>query len=79
MRMRKKRKTSDWTPQRIKQLRSLLGESQAEFAERLRLSVDCIRKWEQGQNKPYGPAVIVMDSLMESILARTNKQSAPPD
>ncbi len=40
----------------VKQLRSAIGLSQSEFANRFGFSTAAIRNWEQGLRDPEGPA-----------------------
>lgn len=40
----------------VRDLRTRLGLTQAEFATRLGLPVDTVRNWEQGKRAPRGPA-----------------------
>lgn len=40
----------------VKAIRSKTKLSQAEFAERLRISAATLRDWEQGRRSPEGPA-----------------------
>jgi putative transcriptional regulator len=41
---------------KIKEIRSELGQSQSEFAGLLRIPVSTLRNWEQGRRIPQGPA-----------------------
>ncbi len=50
-------------PARIKRLRRRLGLTQAGFADRLAVSVDTVKSWENDRTKPLGPAVIVLTQL----------------
>jgi DNA-binding transcriptional regulator YiaG len=54
---------SNWSPERIKGLRAALGESQEEFADHFRVTVDAVRTWEQGKGRPSGPVTIILDQL----------------
>lgn len=47
-------KNTDFTPERIKALRTQLGLSQSKFAAALGLSLAAIRHWEQGIRSPDG-------------------------
>ena len=47
-------KNTDFTPERIKVLRTQLGLSQSKFAAALGLSLAAIRHWEQGIRSPDG-------------------------
>jgi len=53
-------------------IRKRLGFSQAEFAERINVSLDTIRNWEQGKRSPTGAAkalLKVLDKAPEAALA----------
>ena len=55
-----------------RRVRRRLGFSQAEFADRLDVSLDTIRNWEQGKRCPTGPAkalLKVLDKAPEAALA----------
>lgn len=40
----------------VKAIRQRLGQSQAEFAHMIGVSVATLRNWEQGRRRPEGPA-----------------------
>lgn len=44
----------------VKGIRENLGLSQAEFAARFGFSVHTLRKWEQGERQPEGPARVLL-------------------
>ena len=53
-------------------VRRRLGFSQTEFAERIGVSLDTIRNWEQGKRRPTGAATAllkVLDKAPEVALA----------
>lgn len=55
-----------------RRVRRRLGFSQAEFAERIDVSIDTIRNWEQGKRSPTGAAkalLKVLDKAPEVALA----------
>lgn len=55
-----------------RRVRKRLGFSQAEFAERINVSLDTIRNWEQGKRSPTGAAkalLKVLDKAPEAALA----------
>ncbi len=55
-----------------RRVRKRLGFSQAEFAERIDVSLDTIRNWEQGKRSPTGAAkalLKVLDKAPEAALA----------
>jgi putative transcriptional regulator len=54
-----------------RRVRRRLGFSQAEFAERIDVSLDTIRNWEQGKRQPTGAAkalLRVLDKAPEAAL-----------
>lgn len=55
-----------------RRVRRRLGFSQVEFAERIDVSLDTIRNWEQGKRRPTGAAkalLKVLDKAPEAALA----------
>ena len=55
-----------------RQVRERLGFSQAEFAQRIDVSLDTIRNWEQGKRRPTGAAkalLKVLDKAPKAALA----------
>jgi putative transcriptional regulator len=55
-----------------RRVRKRLGLSQAEFSERIEVSLDTIRNWEQGKRSPTGAAkalLKVLDRAPEAALA----------
>jgi putative transcriptional regulator len=55
-----------------RRVRRRLGFSQAEFAQRIDVSLDTIRNWEQGKRSPTGAAkalLKVLDKAPEAALA----------
>ncbi len=50
-----------FTPTQIKRLRSRYKASQAVFAAFLNLSPSTVQKWEQGQKKPNGPSLKLLN------------------
>ena len=54
-----------------RRVRKRLGFTQVEFAERIDVSLDTIRNWEQGKRSPTGPAkalLKVLDKAPEAAL-----------
>ncbi|MDR2877163.1 MAG: DNA-binding transcriptional regulator [Chromatiales bacterium] len=49
------------SPAQIKRLRLRNGVSQAVFAAYLNTSVSTVQKWEQGEKKPNGPSLKLLD------------------
>ena len=63
---------ADAMPKFVRRVRWRLGVSQAEFAERIGVSLDTIRNWEQGKRSPAGAAkalLKVLDKAPEAALA----------
>ena len=50
-----------YTPAQIKRLRSRYKASQAVFAAYLNTSPSTVQKWEQGQKKPNGPSLKLLN------------------
>lgn len=50
-----------FTPTQIKRLRSRFKASQAVFAAYLNTSPSTVQKWEQGQKKPNGPSLKLLN------------------
>ncbi|MHA6160017.1 helix-turn-helix domain-containing protein [Pseudomonas sichuanensis] len=61
-----------FTAQDIKQLRETLNFSQPVFALHLHTSTSTVRKWEQGETRPAGPALkllnVIADKGLQAIL-----------
>ena len=54
----------DFDGKRVKAIRVLLGETQAEFADRLSVSPDMVHRWETGKAAPMrGP---VLKALLDA-------------
>ncbi len=50
-----------YTPTQIRRLRSRYKASQAVFAAFLNMSPSTVQKWEQGQKKPNGPSLKLLN------------------
>jgi putative transcriptional regulator len=50
-----------YTPTQIKRLRTRYKASQAVFAAFLNTSPSTVQKWEQGQKKPNGPSLKLLN------------------
>jgi len=50
-----------YTPAQIKRLRTRYKASQAVFAAYLNTSLSTVQKWEQGQKKPNGPSLKLLN------------------
>jgi putative transcriptional regulator len=50
-----------YTPAQIKRLRRRFKASQAVFAAYLNTSPSTVQKWEQGQKKPNGPSLKLLN------------------
>ncbi len=57
---RKPSRTTTFRPAAVKRLRADLGQSQAEFALMIGVSVATLRNWEQGRRTPDGPALALL-------------------
>jgi putative transcriptional regulator len=53
-------RVTKFKPADVKALRSSLGQSQAEFALMIGVSVGTLRNWEQGRRRPEGPALALL-------------------
>ena len=51
----------NYTPNQIKKLRARYKASQAVFAAFLNTSPSTVQKWEQGQKKPNGPSLKLLN------------------
>lgn len=62
----------DFDAQAIRQLREALRFSQPVFALHLHTTASTIRKWEQGETRPSGPALkllnVIADKGLQAIL-----------
>ncbi|HLD14804.1 MAG TPA: DNA-binding transcriptional regulator [Burkholderiales bacterium] len=54
-----------YTPRQIKRLREQNKASQAVFAAYLNTSVSTVQKWEQGEKKPNGPSLKLLNLVSE--------------
>ena len=50
-----------YTPAQIKRIRARIKASQAVFAAYLNTSPSTVQKWEQGQKKPNGPSLKLLN------------------
>ncbi|HUH86999.1 MAG TPA: helix-turn-helix domain-containing protein [Pusillimonas sp.] len=66
------RPVREFTAIDVKQLRAKLNFSQPVFAHHLHTTASTIRKWEQGETRPAGPALkllnIIADKGLQAIL-----------
>ena len=63
----------------IRGIRARTGLSQPAFAERLRVSVETLRNWEQGKRHPRGPAralLRIIDKAPEAAMAALDTNPA---
>lgn len=56
-----------WKPQKVRRLRRMFGETQEEFAARLRVSTGCLREWEQGTTLASGIATLALELLQKQV------------
>jgi DNA-binding transcriptional regulator YiaG len=52
------------TPEVIRTLRRALGPSREAFAERLGVSVNAVRDWEQGRHRPRLPQRLALKAAL---------------
>jgi len=57
---RKPARSTTFKPTDVKAVRADLGQSQAEFAMMIGVSVATLRNWEQGRRTPDGPALALL-------------------
>lgn len=57
---RKPSRVRTFKPTDVKAVRADLGQSQAEFALMIGVSVATLRNWEQGRRTPDGPALALL-------------------
>ncbi|MDT8406753.1 MAG: helix-turn-helix domain-containing protein [Methylococcales bacterium] len=58
-----------------RRVRKRMGLSQAEFSQRINVSLETIRNWEQGKRSPSGAAkalIKILDKAPEAALAALN-------
>jgi putative transcriptional regulator len=53
----------NYTPAQIRRLRTRYKASQAVFAAFLNMSPSTVQKWEQGQKKPNGPSLKLLNLI----------------
>jgi len=58
-----------WQPKRVVRLRRKYGETQEEFARRLRISTPCLQDWEQGKRPATGIATLALEYLERDLIA----------
>jgi putative transcriptional regulator len=58
--LRKPSRVTVFDPADVKTLRANLGQSQAEFALMIGVSVSTLRNWEQGRRTPDGPSLALL-------------------
>lgn len=59
------------TPEQVRDLRTRLGLSQAQFAAQFGLTLDTVQQYEQGRRRPSGPAstlLRVIESEPEAVI-----------
>lgn len=55
----------EYTAEQIKYIRTINHASQGVFAAYLNTSISTIQKWEQGQKKPNGPSLKLLNLVAE--------------
>jgi DNA-binding transcriptional regulator YiaG len=63
------------TPQRIRQLREALGDTQAAFARRLRVAKSTVHYWETGAHPPNGPTVLYLEAMAKKYLRNSDNSA----
>ncbi len=53
-------RTTTFKPADVKAIRAKVGQSQAQFAHLIGVSVATLRNWEQGRRTPEGPALALL-------------------
>jgi putative transcriptional regulator len=59
------------SPEQVRELRTRLGLSQAQFAQQFGLTLDTVQQYEQGRRRPSGPAstlLRVIESEPEAVI-----------
>lgn len=56
-------KLHNLAPSEIRDARMALNMTQAEFAAAFHCSLPTLRKWEQGQREPIGPAMVLLSNI----------------
>jgi putative transcriptional regulator len=59
------------TPEDVRDLRTRMGLSQAQFAQKFGLTLDTVQQYEQGRRRPSGPAsklLRVIDAEPEAVV-----------
>ena len=59
------------SPEQVRELRTRLGLSQAQFAQQFGLTLDTVQQYEQGRRRPSGPAstlLRVIEAEPEAVL-----------
>lgn len=54
---------TNWTPDKIKQLRARLGLTQTEFGVRIGVTQNAVAQYETGKRRPGGSTVVLLDQL----------------
>jgi len=60
---------TELTPEVIRTLRRALGPSREAFAERLGVSVNAVRDWEQGRHRPRLPQRLALKAARREFQA----------
>jgi len=60
------------TPSAIRAIRGSLTQEQ--FAKRLRVSLALVRAWERGARIPRGPAVLMLETIRDTLGKPTDKE-----
>jgi DNA-binding transcriptional regulator YiaG len=63
-----------WSADEIRKLRSVFGESQHDFADRLGVSVHAVQFWEQGKGPPSRMGRRLLDYVAREAKRRHGQQ-----
>jgi DNA-binding transcriptional regulator YiaG len=63
------------TPEVIRTLRRALGPSREAFAERLGVSANAVRDWEQGRHRPRLPHRLALQAVLLEFQATSGAES----
>ena len=54
-------------PQKVKSFRKQHGLSQTQLAQKVRVSLRTIQRWESGESKPHGASLFLLANLMSEL------------
>jgi putative transcriptional regulator len=62
-----KLKFKNYLPAEIKQMRKVLKQSRAQFADYFFSSAETIRSWEQGRRNPGSAAMVILQMIEQDV------------